>query len=729
MDDDRKKPSGKGARAPGDRKSGSGGAGAKGGKPGFGPKGKPGFGAKGGKPAFGAKTGFGGKAGKPFRDGDKPAAKRSYGDAVTGERPARAERPAYRPREAGDAASGERTARPSRPRAEGKSFTSRKDRPFKPREDRAFKPREDRAFKPREAGEAASGERAAKPYRPRPEGQTFTRREDRPFKPREEGSPRPGRYERSASREAAARPERSDRPSRADAGERPFTRRRPEAASEEGARRVRRYERDDRPREQGDRPRRFGKPDDGSRPMRKPFEKRDGAPARSSGDRKPYVRAPISAEEGGERIAKRLARVGIASRRDAEELIAAGRVRVNGKVLASPAFNVTADDTIELDGAPLPPIERTRLFLFHKPAGLVTTSRDPEGRRTVFDVLPADLPRLMTIGRLDINTEGLLLLTNDGGLARTLELPATGWLRRYRARVHGKVEESALAALKDGIAVDGVFYGSIEASLDREQGSNAWLTLGLREGKNREVKNILGSLGLDVTRLIRISFGPFQLGELPEGHVQELKGRLLRDQLGERLIEESGANFEAEVIKPFSNRPVRGTEAPAEEADRPKIVREGVSGRIGEGGLIKARKRRENSRDDALGKLSTKPDRGGFGAKSDRGPPGAKFERGAKPAFGDKPPRGKKSGGREQRPIEPPGQRRANVWMAPGSRPQGAGRIAAEKAAQEAKKSRKPAYGKPAGTKPFGKPRGEGRGGDGGPADRPTRPRKPRTDE
>ncbi|TIV19172.1 MAG: rRNA pseudouridine synthase, partial [Mesorhizobium sp.] len=183
------------------------------------------------------------------------------------------------------------------------------------------------------------------------------------------------------------------------------------------------------------------------------------------------------------------------------------RVKVNGKVLDSPAFNVSATDVIHLDGTEIPPIERTRLFLFHKPAGVVTTNRDPEGRKTVFDVLPSDLPRLMTIGRLDINTEGLLLLTNDGGLSRVLELPATGWLRRYRARVHGKVEESALAGLREGIAVDGVFYGSIEASLDREQGTNAWLTLGLREGKNREVKNILGALGLDVTRLIRISYG------------------------------------------------------------------------------------------------------------------------------------------------------------------------------------------------------------------------------
>ncbi|RVA12326.1 rRNA pseudouridine synthase, partial [Mesorhizobium sp. M7D.F.Ca.US.004.03.1.1] len=213
------------------------------------------------------------------------------------------------------------------------------------------------------------------------------------------------------------------------------------------------------------------------------------------------------------------------------------------------------DDIIHLDGMEIPPIERTRLFLFHKPAGVVTTNRDPEGRKTVFDVLPAELPRLMTIGRLDINTEGLLLLTNDGGLSRVLELPATGWLRRYRVRVHGKVEESALAGLREGIAVDGVFYGAIEATLDREQGTNAWLTIGLREGKNREVRNILGSLGLDVTRLIRISYGPFQLDDLAEGHVLEIKGRVLRDQLGERLVEESGANFDADVTKPFSNKP------------------------------------------------------------------------------------------------------------------------------------------------------------------------------
>ncbi|TIM62018.1 MAG: rRNA pseudouridine synthase, partial [Mesorhizobium sp.] len=241
--------------------------------------------------------------------------------------------------------------------------------------------------------------------------------------------------------------------------------------------------------------------------------KRDFAgdrPQGASGGFKSRPRPAEATEEAGERIAKRLARAGLASRRDAEELIAAGRVKVNGRVLSSPAFNVMPGDIIHLDGMEIPPIERTRLFLFHKPTGVVTTNRDPEGRKTVFDVLPADLPRL---------------ITNDGGLARVLELPATGWLRRYRVRVHGKVEESALAGLREGIAVDGVFYGAIEATLDREQGSNAWLTLGLREGKNREVRNILGSLGLDVTRLIRISYGPFQLDDLPEGHVLEIKGR------------------------------------------------------------------------------------------------------------------------------------------------------------------------------------------------------------
>lgn len=371
------------------------------------------------------------------------------------------------------------------------------------------------------------------------------------------------------------------------------------------------------------------------------------------------AKRPIPSQEdtrGSERIAKRLARAGISSRREAEALIEAGRVRVNGTVLSSPAFNVGPQDRIEVDGTLIPAIERTRLFLFHKPAGVVTTNRDPQGRRTVFDCLPSALPRLMTVGRLDINTEGLLLLTNDGGLARVLELPTTGWLRRYRVRVHGKVEEEALASLREGIAVDGVFYGAVEAVLDREQGSNAWLTIGLREGKNREVKNILGALGLEVTRLIRVSYGPFQLGELGEGEVLELKGRLLRDQLGERLIEEAGADFEAAVVRPFSNKPVRAGRE--EEEKRPS---RSPHLRVEEGGLIRNRKRaRERQREDALDRLQT-----------------ARPQRFEKKRPDDKERSQDKGRSRDKGRLEdkkretPPRARTSNVWMAPGARPVG----------------------------------------------------------
>ena len=206
--------------------------------------------------------------------------------------------------------------------------------------------------------------------------------------------------------------------------------------------------------------------------------------------------AQREASTPGERIAKMMARAGVSSRREAEAWIAQGRVAVNGKVITSPALNVTAADRITLDGEPLPARERTRLFLYHKPAGLVTTHADPAGRPTLFAALPAGLPRLVSVGRLDLNTEGLLLLTNDGGLARVLELPATGWLRRYRVRAHGRVQQDALDRLRRGIIIDGVRYGSIDAALDREQGSNVWLTFAMREGKNREVKNVLGHLGL-----------------------------------------------------------------------------------------------------------------------------------------------------------------------------------------------------------------------------------------
>jgi len=233
-----------------------------------------------------------------------------------------------------------------------------------------------------------------------------------------------------------------------------------------------------------------------------------------------------------ERVAKLLARVGLCSRRDAERWIVAGRVSVDGQVLTTPAVTVTAANDVRVDGVPLPGSERARLWRYHKPAGLITTHRDEKGRPTVFDALPKELPRVISVGRLDLNSEGLLLLTNDGGLARRLELPATGWLRRYKVRVHGEVDPDRLAALEKGITIDGVAYGSIHAILERLQGSNAWIALALREGKNREVRRVLEHLGLPVTRLIRLSFGPFQLGNLARGDVAELPKKVLAEQLG-----------------------------------------------------------------------------------------------------------------------------------------------------------------------------------------------------
>jgi len=270
----------------------------------------------------------------------------------------------------------------------------------------------------------------------------------------------------------------------------------------------------------------------------------------------------------GDRLAKVMARSGLCSRRDAEAWIAEGRVSVNGKVVKTPAFNVTDRDKIAVDGKPLAARQGTRVWLYHKPPGLVVTEKDPEGRPTIFEALAEKgLPRVLTIGRLDINTEGLLLLTNDGGLKRVLELPATGWLRRYRVRAFGSITQAALDKLADGIEVEGVKYGPIEATLEREQGSNVWLIVALREGKNREVKNVLGALGLEVNRLIRVSYGPFQLGDLPVGEVETVKDRVLQDQLGDRLAIEAKADFSSDLPEPRrmgrdTGKPVRG-ERPA----------------------------------------------------------------------------------------------------------------------------------------------------------------------
>ncbi|MCG6902922.1 MAG: rRNA pseudouridine synthase [Rhodobacter sp.] len=234
----------------------------------------------------------------------------------------------------------------------------------------------------------------------------------------------------------------------------------------------------------------------------------------------------------GDRIAKVLARAGLASRREAERMIEAGRVTVNGKRIDSPALNVTEADQITVDGKALGEPEPARLWLYHKPTGLVTTARDEKGRNTVFAALPPEMPRVMSVGRLDINSEGLLLLTNDGGIKRRLELPATGWLRKYRVRVNGRPSDDSLKPLRDGLVIDGERFQAMQVSLDRQQGANAWITVGLREGKNREIRRAMQAVGLDVNRLIRVSYGPFQLGNLKPGEVEEIKGRVLRDQLG-----------------------------------------------------------------------------------------------------------------------------------------------------------------------------------------------------
>jgi len=234
----------------------------------------------------------------------------------------------------------------------------------------------------------------------------------------------------------------------------------------------------------------------------------------------------------GDRIAKVIARAGIASRREAERMIAAGRVTVNGTLINSPALNVTPADNIVVDGNKVGEPDVARIWLYHKPIGLITTERDDKGRDKVFDALPKDMPRVVSVGRLDINSEGLLLLTNDGAIKRKLELPSTGWLRRYRVRVNGRPQDAMLDPLRKGVTIDGERFMPMDVKLDRQQGANAWLTISLREGKNREVRRALGAVGLKVNRLIRVSYGPFRLNDLKPSEVEEVKQRVVRDQLG-----------------------------------------------------------------------------------------------------------------------------------------------------------------------------------------------------
>lgn len=373
-------------------------------------------------------------------------------------------------------------------------------------------------------------------------------------------------------------------------------------------------------------------------------------------ERKPKPDTAAPAPEG-ERIAKVMARAGLCSRREAEAWIAAGRVSVNGEKISSPALNVKPADKIEVDGKPMPVRERTRLFLYNKPRGLVTTNADPEGRPTIFSALPRGLPRLVTVGRLDMNTEGLLLLTNDGGLARVLELPDTGWLRRYRVRAHGSVTQPQLDALRKGITIEGIRYGEIEATLDRAQGANVWLTFAIREGKNREVRNVLEHLGLKVNRLIRVSYGPFQLGDLEDGAVEEIRTRHLREQLGPRIAEAAGADFSGPMsIVPepeqrrhpeaTAKRPSKGGGASRHPARRMSFALQD-DGRRGNETPLPPRSGGEDSRDTRKERSDKRRHPEERGRASDRASKGGA----ARPSFEDRlrrPPR--EDGGRKSRP-------------------------------------------------------------------------------
>jgi 23S rRNA pseudouridine2605 synthase len=574
--------------------------------------------AGGGKPYAGKRDGDDRPPRRDFGDAPRPR-----GDRPFAGRPSRGrddEKRSFKPREDRGGEKRLYTPRGDRPNFNRDDRAPRRDRddarpagrfsdrkfgdkkPYAPREGGGEK----RPYTPRGEGFRKDGDRPRgdRPFSARPSRDSDRPRGDRPErkfggdKKFSRGAPDRGprknfSTDRGDSKPWQKREDRGERPSRDSARnfDKPrFDRPRDDRGSEERPRFSR--SREDRPK--FDRPRRDRESDPGrpagrtdwqehprseagdDRPRReneddsKIFAKRPAFGGRGAyRERQPEFdkRAPQPprVKKSGERIAKVVSRAGLASRRDAEEWITQGRVTVNGRVINSPALDVTANDVIAVDGKVLPPRERTRLFMYHKPRGLMTTHADPEGRPTVFDNLPEGLPRLISIGRLDFNTEGLLLLTNDGGLARALELPDTGWLRRYRVRAHGEVTQAQLDELKKGVEVDGVKYGSIDATLERDQGANVWLVFAIREGKNREVRNVMAHLGLEVNRLIRVSYGPFQLGEIVEGQVEEVKTRVLREQLGEKIASLAGADF---------NRPMQdeksGEKSDDEETDAPR---------------------------------------------------------------------------------------------------------------------------------------------------------------
>ncbi len=334
----------------------------------------------------------------------------------------------------------------------------------------------------------------------------------------------------------------------------------------------------------------------------------------------------LPVQSGPERVAKVIARAGVASRRDAEKLILEGRVAVNGKTIATPALDVGPKDRVTIDGKPIDAPQETRLWLYYKPLGLVTTEKDDQGRRTIFDEMPAGMPRVLNVGRLDLNSEGLLLLTNDGGLKRRLEHPETAWLRKYRVRVNGRPTNETFNPLREGITLDdGEEFQPMEVTLDRQQGANAWLTVGIREGKNREIRRAMSAVNMTVNRLIRVSYGPFRLNEMQPGDVTEVKRKILRDQLGDKLLTgaEDGRPSRAERME----RPVRGPRPEGDAARKGFGRQRDFSGTVGRGGTPRSGGFRSHHDDDRAAPYE----------KREGGPRRFEDRDGERPAFGKKP--------------------------------------------------------------------------------------------